>query len=104
MTNNFFFAELQHNLERHHVYSAPEKGVMDRGKKSYASRMKLPSPHSCVLLFKFHQTKVNMILMLHVKFILRKKQDRLCQLNLTLDVLKNREILYDIFIEGETKN
>ena len=66
--------------------------------------MKLPSPHSCVPLFKFHKTKVNMSLMLNVKFILRKKQDRLCQLNLTLDVLKNRGVLYDIFIEGETKN
>ena len=33
----------QYNLEGHHIYSAPEKGVMDRVKKSYASRMKLSS-------------------------------------------------------------
>ena len=33
----------QHNLEGRHIYSTPETVVMDRVKKSYASRMKLSS-------------------------------------------------------------
>ena len=33
---------MKQNLEEHQVYSAPEKGMMDRV-NSYASRMKLPS-------------------------------------------------------------
>ena len=61
-----------------------------------------------MLFFTFLQTKVNMILILHVRFLLQwqysKKQDGLCQLDLTSDILANtKKVLYKIFIEGETK-
>ena len=60
-----------------------------------------------MLLLAFHQTKVSMILMLHVKFILQysTKQGELCQLDLTSDILINRKkVPYNISIEGETKD
>ena len=60
-----------------------------------------------MLLLALHQMKVSMILMLHVKFLLQysKKQGGLCQLDLTSDILINRKkVLYNISIEGETKD
>ena len=63
---------------------------------------------SYMLLFTLHQLKGSMVLMLHHNFLLQsqysKKQDRLCQLDLTSEILKKqKKVLHNIFIEGEAK-
>ena len=89
----------QHNLEGRHNYSAPEKGVMDRVKKAILQEWSYP--HSYMPLITLLQTKVNMILILYVRFLLQcqysKKQDGLCQLDLPSDILTNSKKSYMTF-------
>ena len=96
----------QHNLEGRHIYSAPEKGGMDRVKKSYASRMKLSSQLHALLYFSSNESEYDL--------------DSACQISSAMSIFKetgwalsvrsnfrytckHKKVLYNIFIEGEIK-
>ena len=96
----------QHNLEGCHIYSVPEKEVMDRVKRNYASKMKLSSQLHAPLYTSSNESEYDL--------------DSACQISSAMSIFKEtgwalpvrsncrytykqKKVLYNIFIEGETK-